>query len=192
MPIMTTAHPRANWIRPPSLTELWLEALLRAFAMLWSAIAATFQMSPSRRARECDTPPAPQALPRRTRDPIKEHAPGPPPSTTTTTTTSGCRTATANASSRETTEILPPRSEAHPQPEDGLAAHRCESCSGPTRATCRKRTSVRASREGGSPVPREKSARMRTKSLRGCSGFPPARETRPRKLRLASRTAASA
>jgi len=81
---MTRAHPRANWIGLPPLTELWLEALLRAFAMLWSAVAATFQtclavaegrrrMSPSRRARECDTPPAPQVLPRRTRNPIKEN-----------------------------------------------------------------------------------------------------------------------
>jgi hypothetical protein len=80
---MTRAHPRANWIGPPSLTELWLEALLRVAAMLWSAVAATFQtclavaegrrrMSPSRRAHECDTPPAPQVLPRRTRDSFEE------------------------------------------------------------------------------------------------------------------------
>jgi hypothetical protein len=49
-----------------------MEALLRVVAMLWSIVAATFQMDPSRRARECDTPPAPQALPRRTRDIFKE------------------------------------------------------------------------------------------------------------------------
>jgi hypothetical protein len=65
---MTQAHLRAKWIRPPSLAELWLGALLRVLAMLVSAVAATFSMSPSRRARECDTPPAPAALPRRTRD----------------------------------------------------------------------------------------------------------------------------
>ena len=81
--VMTRAHPRANWIGPPPLTELWLEALLRVAAMLWSIVAATFQtclavaegrrrMSPSRPARECDTPPAPQVLPRRTRDSLKE------------------------------------------------------------------------------------------------------------------------
>ena len=65
---MTRALVRANWIGPPSPTDLWIGALLRAFAMLVSIVAATFPMSPSRRARECDTPPAPAALPRRTRD----------------------------------------------------------------------------------------------------------------------------
>ena len=64
-----------------------MEALLRVAAMLWSIVAATFQMDPSRRARECDTPPAPQALPRRTRDPIEE-------------------TETAEPASHETTEAL--------------------------------------------------------------------------------------
>jgi hypothetical protein len=83
MRVMTRAHPRAIWIGLPALTEPWLEALLRAFAMLWSAVAATFQtclavaegrrrMSPSRRARACDTPPAPQVLPGGTHDSFRE------------------------------------------------------------------------------------------------------------------------
>ncbi len=133
MPVMTTAHPRANWSRTPSPIHHWLEALLRAFAMLWSNLADIVRMRPSRLPRECHTDATPASLPQQDRDPIKEHAPGPPPSTTTTTTTttttSGCRTAAANASSRETTEALLPRSEAHPpnerrvlQPEDWLAA----------------------------------------------------------------------
>ncbi len=134
MPAMTTAHPRANWSRTPSLTELWLEALLRAFAMLWSNLADIVRMRPSRPLSDWHTEAAPASLPQQDRDKIEEHAPGPPSSpttttTTTTTTTSGCRTAAANASSRETTEDLLPRSEAHPpnegrvlQPEDWLAA----------------------------------------------------------------------
>ena len=69
---MTKAQRRANWSGAPSPIHHWMEALLRVVAMFWSIVAATFQMDPSRRARECDTPPAPQALPRRTRDPIEE------------------------------------------------------------------------------------------------------------------------
>jgi hypothetical protein len=69
---MTQAHVCANWSGVPSLTELWLEALLRMIAMFWVSLAATFQMDLSRRARACDTPPAPQALPRRTRETSEE------------------------------------------------------------------------------------------------------------------------
>jgi hypothetical protein len=65
---MTQAHVCANWSGVPSLTGLWLEALLRMAAMLWVSVVATFKMSPSRRARECDTPPAPAVLPRGTHD----------------------------------------------------------------------------------------------------------------------------
>ena len=69
---MTKAQRRAKWTGTPSPIHHWMEALLRVVAMLWSIVATTFQMSPSRRARECDTPPAPQALPGGTRDTIKE------------------------------------------------------------------------------------------------------------------------
>jgi hypothetical protein len=83
MPPMTQALSRANWIGLPSLTGLWLEALLRGIAMLWSNVAATFRMSPSRPARdlsiearraqmECHTMQTPQALPGETPDLIKE------------------------------------------------------------------------------------------------------------------------
>ncbi len=69
---MTKAQRRAKWSGAPSPIHHWMEALLRVVAMLWSIVAATFQMSPSRHARECDTPPAPQALPRRTHDSFRE------------------------------------------------------------------------------------------------------------------------
>ena len=102
---MTKAQRRANWSGAPSPIHLWMEALLRVAAMLWSIVAATFQMDPSRRARECDTPPAPQALPRRTRDPIEE-------------------TETAEPASHETTEALMPRAgeAGASKREGGLAA----------------------------------------------------------------------
>ena len=70
---MTTALSRAKWSWTPSFTELWLEAMLRAFAMLMVHVAATFQMSFSRRARECDAMPAPVALPGETRDILENH-----------------------------------------------------------------------------------------------------------------------
>lgn len=91
---MTQALSRANWIGPPSLCQLLLETLLRVAAMLWSNLAATFRtclavadlsrrsrkakaerrrrMILSRPARECHTTQTPQALPGKTRDPIKE------------------------------------------------------------------------------------------------------------------------
>ena len=69
---MTTAQPRANWIRTPSLTELWLEALLRAFAMLWSNLATIVGMRPSRLPRECHTDVTPASLPQQDRDTIRK------------------------------------------------------------------------------------------------------------------------
>jgi hypothetical protein len=60
---MTRAHLRANWIRPPSLTELWLGALLRAFAMLVSFAANFLRMRPSRLSRECHVDVTPATLP---------------------------------------------------------------------------------------------------------------------------------
>ena len=86
MPPMTRALPRANWIGPPSLCQLWLETLLRVAAMLGSNVAAAFRMIPSRHARdlsiearraqmECDTQPAPQALPGKTHDTLEESNP---------------------------------------------------------------------------------------------------------------------
>jgi hypothetical protein len=79
MRVMTKALSRANWSGVPSLNQPWLVALLCMIAMLWSNVAATFRtclavaerrrrMSPSRYARECDTQPAPAALPRETHD----------------------------------------------------------------------------------------------------------------------------
>ena len=102
---MTKAQRRANWSGAPSPIHLWMEALLRVAAMLRSIVAATFQMDPSRRARECDTPPAPQALPRRTRDPIEE-------------------TISAEPASRQTAEALTPRGEACP-PNEGRLSNPC-------------------------------------------------------------------
>ncbi|MDP3738815.1 MAG: hypothetical protein Q8R02_15580 [Hyphomonadaceae bacterium] len=69
---MTQALSRANWSGSPSLTGLWLEALLRGIAMLWSNVAATFRMIPSRPARECHTMQTPQVLPGETRDTLEK------------------------------------------------------------------------------------------------------------------------
>jgi hypothetical protein len=63
MPSMTRAHLRANWSGVPSLTELWLGALLRAFAMLVSFAANLLRMRPSRLSRECHADVTPAMLP---------------------------------------------------------------------------------------------------------------------------------
>ena len=69
---MTPAHPRANWSGVPSLTELWLEALLRAVAMLGSNVAATLQMIAKRLAGDWHTGAPSSDLPRETHDTHKE------------------------------------------------------------------------------------------------------------------------
>jgi hypothetical protein len=60
---MTRAHLRANWIGPPSLTELWLGALLRMVAMLVHYAASFFRMRLSRLPRECHVDVTPETLP---------------------------------------------------------------------------------------------------------------------------------
>jgi hypothetical protein len=60
---MTRAHLRAPWIEPPSPTELWLGALLHAFAMLVLYAASFFRMRPSRLSRECHVDVTPAMLP---------------------------------------------------------------------------------------------------------------------------------
>ena len=72
MAAMTRAQPCANWIGPPSLTGLWLEALLRMAAMLVSNLALIVRMGVSRLAGECHAEATPQALPRQDREPIRE------------------------------------------------------------------------------------------------------------------------
>ncbi|MDP3739445.1 MAG: hypothetical protein Q8R02_18800 [Hyphomonadaceae bacterium] len=71
---MTQALSRANWIGPPSLCQLLLETLLRAIAMFWSNVAATFRMISSRPARECHTMQTPQALPGEARDTLENQS----------------------------------------------------------------------------------------------------------------------
>ena len=83
---MTRALPRANWIGPPSLCQLWLETLLRVAAMLWSNVAATFRtclavaerrrrMLASRLAGDWHTDAAPRGLPGKTHDTLEESKP---------------------------------------------------------------------------------------------------------------------
>jgi hypothetical protein len=75
---MTQARSRANWSGVPSLTGLWLEAMLRLIAMLWSNLALFAGMLLSRLSRECHTDVAPHRLPRRDREPIQEPDPAGP------------------------------------------------------------------------------------------------------------------
>jgi hypothetical protein len=63
MRAMARAHLRAHWIGPPSLTELWLGALLRAVAMLVSYAASMVRMRLSLFSGECHTEVEPDALP---------------------------------------------------------------------------------------------------------------------------------
>jgi hypothetical protein len=77
---MTRALVRANWIGPPSPIHLWMEALLRAFAMLVSNLADIVRLRPSRplsdwhtdvsrRSRKAKAGAAPAPLPQQDRDP---------------------------------------------------------------------------------------------------------------------------
>src|SRR5690242_4205520 len=79
---MTRAHRGANWSGVPSLSQLWLTALLRILAMLVSNVAATVQMLIRRRSGECHTEETPDRLPQQTHDPIREASPAAPNSQT--------------------------------------------------------------------------------------------------------------
>ena len=69
---MIQAHPRANWIRTPSLCQLWLETLLRAVAMLVVHVVPFLGMLRIRLSGECHTEVTPAGLPRTNRDPIRK------------------------------------------------------------------------------------------------------------------------
>ena len=69
---MTPAHPRANWSGVPSLTELWLEALLRAVAMLGSNVVSTLRMILRGLSGDWHTDVAPHDLPEAESDTHKE------------------------------------------------------------------------------------------------------------------------
>jgi len=68
MRCMTQAHSRANWSGVPTLSQLWLAALLRVLAMSVSHVANVFRMLVRRLPRECHTDVTPHRLPARTRD----------------------------------------------------------------------------------------------------------------------------
>jgi hypothetical protein len=72
LPSMKPARSRAHWIGPPSLTGLWLEALLRMLAMLMSNAATVSRMRPSRLSRECHTDAMPAMLPGEARGPMEK------------------------------------------------------------------------------------------------------------------------
>ena len=61
---MTRAHQGANWSGVPSLSHLWMAALLRLVAMLVSSAASFLRMRPSRLSGECHADATPQTLPR--------------------------------------------------------------------------------------------------------------------------------
>src|SRR5262249_12718992 len=69
---MTRAHRGAHWIWPPSLSQLWLTALLRLAAMLVSNAAATAGMIGALLSRDWHTKAESAQLPQRTRNPMKE------------------------------------------------------------------------------------------------------------------------
>ena len=71
---MTRAHRDANWSGVPSLSQLWLAALLRLVAMFVSNVAATLGMIGVLLSRDWHTKVEPTGLPQKTRDPTKENA----------------------------------------------------------------------------------------------------------------------
>ena len=71
---MTKALSRANWSGVPSLTEHWLEALLRMIAMLWSNLATIVGMRSSRPLSDWHTEAAPASLPQQDRDTATKEA----------------------------------------------------------------------------------------------------------------------
>ena len=72
---MTRALSRANWSGVPSLNRPWLVALLRAIAMLWSNVAATFRMLASLLAGDWRTGVEPRDLSAEAHDTIRETDP---------------------------------------------------------------------------------------------------------------------
>src|SRR5689334_5702268 len=69
---MTRAHQDAHWSGAPSLSQLWLAALLRLVAMLVSKVAATVRMIASVLSGECHAEVDPAGQPEPKRDPIEE------------------------------------------------------------------------------------------------------------------------
>src|SRR5689334_21351688 len=69
---MTRAHQDAHWSDAPSLSQLWLAALLRLLAMLVSNVAATVRMIASVLSGECHTDVDPADLPQPKHDPTRE------------------------------------------------------------------------------------------------------------------------
>jgi hypothetical protein len=68
---MTRARNHANGVRSPSLPQLWLTAMLRAFVELVLNVASTFRMK-DRRSSVNATPTTPLDLPQRTTDTHQE------------------------------------------------------------------------------------------------------------------------
>src|SRR5690349_12881775 len=77
---MTRAHRGANWSGVPSLSQLWLAALLRLVAMLVSNVAAHVRMIASVLSGKCHTDVDPAGPPAPKRDMIKETQPAETPS----------------------------------------------------------------------------------------------------------------
>src|SRR5687767_2996381 len=57
MPPMTRAQGYANWIRQPSLSQLWLRSTLHTLAMLVSLVARLFAPRHQTPTAECDGDP---------------------------------------------------------------------------------------------------------------------------------------
>ena len=72
MPVMTPAQTRAHGVMTPSLPQLLLTAMLRAFVELVLNVVSTLRMRPSRLPAECHTDVPPAALPEETNDTQKE------------------------------------------------------------------------------------------------------------------------
>src|SRR5690349_20164123 len=65
---MTQARTRANGLVTPSLPQLWLTAMLRAFVELVLNVVSSLRMGPSRLPAECHSDVPPQALPEENND----------------------------------------------------------------------------------------------------------------------------
>ena len=114
----------AHWGGAPSLSHLWMAALLRRVAMVLVNLACVFGMRLGRCSGECHTGATPEALPRRKSDPIKKD-PNP---------------AAASSSHRTTIALMPSRTRSvrPSKHKGGLAAAFCESSSAKARsAACR-------------------------------------------------------
>ena len=65
---MKQARTRAKGLVTPSLPQLWLTAMLRAFVELVRNVVSSLRMDPSRLPAECHSDVPPQALPHATTD----------------------------------------------------------------------------------------------------------------------------